>query len=148
MSTPYEEFNIEMPEGFPEKMISPRAAKAVVKSECWTDANPMLNLSSFVTTFMETEAKEIFDEGSFRNFADPDMYPHTKDTESKCVKWLHDLWNGPKDAVPYGAATIGSRPHLRRGCGRRRTRRRPGRLGAHHPPAPGGRLPKRLPRDA
>jgi len=108
MTTPYEEFNIELPEAFPEKMITPRAAKAIVKSECWTDANPMLNLSSFVTTFMETEAREIFADGSFRNFADPDMYPHTKDTEFKCVKWLHDLWNGPKDAEPYGAATIGS----------------------------------------
>ena len=106
--TPYEEFNLEIPENCPEKMIAPRAAKAIVKSECWTDANPMLNLSSFVTTFMETEAREIFADGSFRNFADPDMYPHTKDTEFKCVKWLHDLWNGPKDAEPYGAATIGS----------------------------------------
>jgi glutamate decarboxylase len=108
MTTPYEEFNLEIPENFPEKMMTPRAAKAIVKSECWTDANPMLNLSSFVTTFMETEAREIFADGSFRNFADPDMYPHTKDTEFKCVKWLHDLWNGPKDAEPYGAATIGS----------------------------------------
>ena len=24
------------------------------------------------------------------------------------VKWLHDLWNGPKDVEPYGTATIGS----------------------------------------
>jgi len=108
MTTPYEEFNIELPEAFPEKMITPRAARAIVKSECWTDANPMLNLSSFVTTFAEPEMLEIFRDGSFRNFADPDMYPHTKDTEFKCVKWLHDLWNGPKDSEPYGAATIGS----------------------------------------
>jgi len=106
--TPYEEFNMEIPEQFPEKMITPRAARAIVKSECWTDANPMLNLSSFVTTFAEPELLEIFKDGSFRNFADPDMYPHTKDTEFKCVRWLHDLWNGPKDAEPYGAATIGS----------------------------------------
>jgi glutamate decarboxylase len=106
--TPYEEFNLEIPEKFPEKILSPRAAKALVQSELWTDANPMLNLSSFVTTFLEPEALEIFRDGSFRNFADPDMYPHTKDTEFKCVKWLHDLWNGPADAEPYGAATIGS----------------------------------------
>ena len=106
--TPYEEFNIHVPEKFPEKTMTARAAKALVKSECWTDANPMLNLSSFVTTFAEPEAREIFADGSFRNFADPDMYPHTKDTEFKCVKWLHDLWNGPKDAEPYGSATIGS----------------------------------------
>jgi len=106
--TPYEEFNVEIPETFPENTMTAGAAKALVQSECWTDANPMLNLSSFVTTFAEPEAREIFASGSFRNFADPDMYPHTKDTEFKCVKWLHDLWNGPKDAEPYGAATIGS----------------------------------------
>jgi glutamate decarboxylase len=44
----------------------------------------------------------------FRNFADPDMYPQTKETEFKCVQWLHDLGNGPRQAEPYGAATIGS----------------------------------------
>lgn len=106
--TPYDEFNLPIPEGFPAEGMSARAAAALVKSECWTDANPMLNLSSFVTTFMEPEAMEIFRDGSFRNFADPDMYPHTKETEDKCVAWLHDLWNGPKDVEPYGAATIGS----------------------------------------
>ena len=106
--TPYEQFNIHIPETFPEDLMDARAAAALVKSECWTDANPMLNLSSFVTTFMEPEAREIFSEGSFRNFADPDMYPHTTHIEAKCVKWLHDLWNGPKDTEPYGAACIGS----------------------------------------
>lgn len=28
--------------------------------------------------------------------------------EGQIVKWLHDLWNGPKDVEPYGTATIGS----------------------------------------
>ncbi|WP_220718439.1 glutamate decarboxylase [Agarivorans litoreus] len=106
--TPYEQFNVQLPEAFPEEGMAARAAASLVKSECWTDANPMLNLSSFVTTFVEPEAAEIFKDGSFRNFADPDMYPHTKATEEKCVKWLHDLWNGPKDVEAYGAATIGS----------------------------------------
>lgn len=105
---PYDEFNLPIPKGFPEKILTARAARALVHSECWTDANPMLNLSSFVTTFCEPEAREIFAEGSFRNFADPDMYPHTKDMEFTCVRWLHDLWNGPEDAEPYGSATIGS----------------------------------------
>src|SRR5260370_40167733 len=36
------------------------------------------------------------------------MYTHTTETELQCVQWLHELWNGPKDAEPYGAATIGS----------------------------------------
>jgi glutamate decarboxylase len=106
--TPYDQFNFEIPEHFPSEGISARAAKAIVISETWTDANPMLNLSSFVTTFCEPEAKEIHDGSMFRNFADPDMYPHTKETEFRCITWLHDLWNGPSQAEPYGAATIGS----------------------------------------
>src|SRR6516165_6089169 len=106
--TAYDQFNFEIPEQFPSEAISARAAKAIVISETWTDANPMLNLSSFVTTYTEAEAKDIYDDSMFRNFADPDMYPHTKETEFQCIKWLHNLWNGPKQAEPYGAATIGS----------------------------------------
>jgi glutamate decarboxylase len=106
--TPYDQFNIEIPRKFPKEGISAAAANAIVNSETWTDANPMLNLSSFVTTYCEPEAKDIYDRHMYRNFADPDMYPHTQETEFKCIRWLHDLWNGPKDAEPYGAATIGS----------------------------------------
>src|SRR5215469_6691949 len=84
--TPYDQFNFVIPAQFPSEGISARAAKAIVISETWTDANPMLNLSSFVTTFCEPEAKEIHDSSMFRNFADPDMYPHTKETEFRCVR--------------------------------------------------------------
>jgi glutamate decarboxylase len=106
--TPYDQFNFEIPQKFPEQGVSAAAANAIVNSETWTDANPMLNLSSFVTTYCEPEAKDLYDLHMFRNFADPDMYPHTTETEFQCVQWLHDLWNGPKDAEPYGVATIGS----------------------------------------
>ncbi len=52
--TPYDEFNFEIPENeFPKSGISARAAAALVVSEEWTDSNPMLNMSSFVTTFAE-----------------------------------------------------------------------------------------------
>ena len=104
--TPYDQFNIEIPRKFPKEGISAAAANAIVNSETWTDANPMLNLSSFVTTYCEPEAKDIYDRHMYRNFADPDMYPHTQETEFKCIRWLHDLLSGPKDAEPYGAATI------------------------------------------
>lgn len=107
--TPYEEFNLEVErEHFPDLGMSARAAEAVVNAECWTDANPMLNLSSFVTTFVEPEARDLAARHFHKNFADPDMYPHTKAMETQCVKWLHNLWNGPADAEPYGAATVGS----------------------------------------
>jgi hypothetical protein len=35
----------------------------------------MLNLSSFVITFCEPEAKDIHDASMFRNFADPECIP-------------------------------------------------------------------------
>ncbi len=108
-STPYGEFNFDVPKNiFPKHGMPARASAAIVNSECWTDANSMLNLSSFVTTFVEPEARELAAGHFHKNFADPDMYPHARGTGFQCVKWLHSLWNGPKDATPYGAATIGS----------------------------------------
>lgn len=108
-TNPYEEFNMEIPEDtFPQDSISARAAKGIVDSAMWTDANPMLNLSSFVTTYMEPEVKELMSEHAHVNYVDHDMYPKTYIMEQLMVKWLHDLWNGPKDKEPYGAATVGS----------------------------------------
>jgi glutamate/tyrosine decarboxylase-like PLP-dependent enzyme len=80
--TPYDQFNIEIPQKFPKEGISAAAANAIVNAETWTDANPMLNLSSFVTTYCEAEVKDIYDRHMYRNFADPDMYPHRQQTES------------------------------------------------------------------
>jgi len=106
---PYDEFNREVPENtFPLDGMTARAAMAVVNSETWTDANPNLNLSSFVTTFAEPEELEIAREHFSKNYIDHDMYPQTFAMESHMVRWLHDLWNGPKGVEPYGAATIGS----------------------------------------
>ena len=104
----FDQFNLEVPEYFPKKGMLARAAQAVVNSEAWTDANPMLNLSSFVTTFTEPEEMEVLKSHFTKNYIDHDMYPQLFAIEKKMVKWLHGLWNGPKKAEPYGAATIGS----------------------------------------
>ena len=105
--TPYDQFNIEIPQKFPKEGISAAAANAIVNSETWTDANPMLNLSSFVTTYCEPEAKDIYDRHMYRNFADPDMYPHAGDgVQMRSMAARPVEWS--KDTEPYGAATIGS----------------------------------------
>lgn len=108
LASPYEQSNREIPISFPKQGMSARAAKTLIDSETWTDANPELNLSSFVTTYVEEELRQVYLDHAHKNFADPDMYPHTAATERKVVRWLHNLWNGPQDAVAYGAATIGS----------------------------------------
>ncbi len=105
----YEEFQLELPtDTFPQQEMTPWAAHAVVESDMWTDSNPMLNLSSFVTTYMEPEVKEMMANHAHTNYIDHDMYPQTRAMEDRMARWLHELWNGPKGVEPYGTATIGS----------------------------------------
>ena len=107
--TAFDEFNMPVPrETFPSTGMAARAAQALLNSFAWTDANPMLNLSSFVTTYAEPEAVEVARTHMYKNYIDHDMYPQVFKMEGQMVKWLHDLWNGPKGVEPYGAATIGS----------------------------------------
>ena len=90
--TPYEEFNLELPEDeFPSGSVSPRAAAAIIEAAMWTDANPMLNLSSFVTTYMEPEVTEIMSKHAHINYVDHDMYPVTYAMEQRMVKWLWEI---------------------------------------------------------
>ena len=35
-----DQFNLEVPEDFPEFSLNPRSAQNIVNSEAWTDANP------------------------------------------------------------------------------------------------------------
>ena len=107
--TPYDQFNTEISQdNFPAEGMAARAAQAIVQSYAWTDANPMLNLSSFVTTYAEPEAVELARAHFTKNYIDHDMYPQVFVMETWMVRLLHDLWNGPKDVEPYGTATIGS----------------------------------------
>jgi glutamate decarboxylase len=107
--TAFDQFNADVPEDeFPAHEMAARAAQAVVNSEAWTDANPMLNLSSFVTTFTEPEEVEVARQNITKNYIDHDMYPQLFAMEGRMVKWLHHLWNGPRNVEPYGTATVGS----------------------------------------
>ena len=106
---PFDEFNMEIPEDtFPVQGMAARAAKGIVNSEAWTDANPVLNLSSFVTTYAEPELRDVAAANFLKNYIDHDMYPQLFAMEGRMVRWLHDLWNGPKNVEPYGTATVGS----------------------------------------
>jgi glutamate decarboxylase len=68
-----DQFNLEVPEHFPEHSLNPRAAMNIVNSEAMTDANPLLNLSSFVTTFTEPEEAEVARQNIMKNYIDHDM---------------------------------------------------------------------------
>jgi len=92
----------------PEKSMPANAAYQLIHDELNMDANPSLNLASFVTTWMEPEAVQLMHEGMHKNFIDHDEYPQTEVIHKRCVNMLARLFNAPEDANTIGAATIGS----------------------------------------
>ena len=49
----------------------------VFQDELSLDGNPMLNLASFVTTYMEDEAEKLMTESFSKNFIDYEEYPQS-----------------------------------------------------------------------
>jgi glutamate decarboxylase len=100
--------------------MAARAAQAIVESECWTDANPMLNLSSFVTTFTEKS-------GKFQALNTTQRIPVVALTLDKSVTrynefdvsnkvrergWILSAYSMPADAQEVNSLRIVVRPHL------------------------------------
>jgi glutamate decarboxylase len=90
---------------FPENSMDSRAAYQLIHDEMNLDGNPPLNLASFVTTWMEDEAKKIIMESLNKNYIDTDEYPRTQIIHDRLIKMMADLFHAPKG---IGAATIGS----------------------------------------
>ncbi|HEY0346284.1 MAG TPA: glutamate decarboxylase [Solirubrobacteraceae bacterium] len=91
----------------PEGSLDPRSAYLAVHDELMLDGNPRLNLATFVTTWMEPEARQLIDESLDKNLIDKDEYPRTAELERRCVNMLADLWHGqPEHAM--GCSTTGS----------------------------------------
>ncbi|MBN1915321.1 MAG: glutamate decarboxylase [Parachlamydiales bacterium] len=94
----------EMPQG---EML-PRSAYNLVHDELMLDGNSRFNLATFVTTWMEPEARQIMNETFDKNMIDKDEYPQTAEVEKRCVNILANLWNAPHDISSIGCSTIGS----------------------------------------
>lgn len=92
----------------PEKSMPASAAYQLIHDELNMDANPALNLASFVTTWMEPEANQLITENLHKNFIDHDEYPQTEVIHNRCVNILARLFNSPEESQSIGAATIGS----------------------------------------
>ena len=61
----------------PDGEMGAAAAYQLIHDELLLDGNPVLNLASFVTTWMEPEAKLLMDEAISKNFIDQEEYPVT-----------------------------------------------------------------------
>ena len=92
----------------PENSMPPQAAYQIIADELSLDGNPNLNLASFVNTWMEPEARQLYLETVNKNFIDHDEYPQTQKIHQRIINMLARLFNAPEDAQSVGTATIGS----------------------------------------
>jgi glutamate decarboxylase len=92
----------------PEKKAPANLVYRVIHDELSLDGNPTLNLSSFVTTWMEPEANQIIAENMGKNLIDHFQYPRTQIIQDRIINMLGRLYNVPEDADFTGMACVGS----------------------------------------
>ena len=92
----------------PEGPMAPDAAYQVIHDELMLDGNARLNLATFVTTWMEPQARLLMAECLDKNMIDKDEYPQTAELEMRCVNILGGLWRAPDTAAATGCSTTGS----------------------------------------
>ncbi|CAF9926219.1 hypothetical protein IMSHALPRED_006911 [Imshaugia aleurites] len=95
----------------PEKEMPKEIAYRMIKDELSLDGNPMLNLASFVTTYMEEEVEKLMAEALPKNFIDYEEYPQTADIQNRCVSMIARMFNAPthdEEENAMGTSTVGS----------------------------------------
>jgi glutamate decarboxylase len=93
---------------FPEHSRDPRTALALLESEVLLDGDPAKNLATFVTTWMEPEARAVIAANLHRNFIDHAEYQRTAEISKRCVRMLHGLFHGDGEPDAPGTACAGS----------------------------------------
>jgi glutamate decarboxylase len=91
---------------FPEVGMTAQDAMRLVSEDLALEGDPARNLATFVTTWMEPEARRIIADNLHRNFIDHAEYPRTAEIEQRCIRMLADLFHAPGEAT--GARTQGS----------------------------------------
>jgi glutamate decarboxylase len=83
-------------------------AYELISSELLLDGSARLNLATFVTTWMPSQADRLMAQTVEKNMIDKDEYPQTAEIESRCVEILADLWHAPPSDQATGCSTTGS----------------------------------------
>ncbi len=89
-------------------VISSAGGAVLIHDELLLDGSARLNLATFVTTWMEPQARTLMAECVDKNMIDKDEYPQTAAVEARCVAILADLWHAPDADHPTGCSTTGS----------------------------------------
>ena len=92
----------------PDDSMPANVAYQIIHDEMNLDGNPRLNVASFVTTWMEPEARQLMEESFNKNLVDQDEYPQTVEIQNRCVNMLARLYNVPDEHDAIGTATVGS----------------------------------------
>ena len=93
---------------FGENGMPAKVAKQFIDDELNLEGKPILNLASFVTTWMEPEADDLIMKCLNKNVIDQDEYPQIKKIHGRCVHMLADLLNAPDSDNYAGTSTVGS----------------------------------------
>ncbi|KAL0572634.1 glutamate decarboxylase gad1, partial [Marasmius crinis-equi] len=88
--------------------IDAEAAYQLIHDELALDGSPVLNLASFVHTWMPSQADKLMQENMNKNLIDGDEYPATQVIHTRCVSILADIWHAPSAKDAIGTATTGS----------------------------------------
>jgi glutamate decarboxylase len=91
-----------------DEPVAPDVAYQLIHDELLLDGSARLNLATFVTTWMEPQARQLMAECVDKNMIDKDEYPQTAELERRCVAILADLWHAPAPAEATGCSTTGS----------------------------------------
>ncbi|HEV7524908.1 MAG TPA: glutamate decarboxylase [Acidimicrobiia bacterium] len=92
----------------PDHEMLPETAYQIIHDELFLDGNARQNLATFVTTWMEPEATQLYVDAFDKNMVDKDEYPQTAAIEERCLHIVADLWNAPDAHATFGTSTIGS----------------------------------------
>ena len=91
---------------FPAGSMEPLEAMRLIEADLTLEGIPERNLATFVTTWMEPEARHLISTNLHRNFIDHAEYPQTAEIEQRCIRMLADLFHAPGETT--GARTQGS----------------------------------------
>src|SRR5437763_6129801 len=92
----------------PDAPMPAEAAYRLIHEELTLDGNARLNLATFVTTWIESEADRLMAECADKIMIDKDAYPQTAERERRCVNILADLWHASDRDGGTGCSTTGS----------------------------------------
>ncbi|KAI9730248.1 MAG: hypothetical protein M1834_006012 [Cirrosporium novae-zelandiae] len=102
----------ELPKNeMPDREMPREIAYRMIRDDLSLDGNPMLNLASFVTTYMEDEAEKLMTEAFAKNFIDYEEYPASAEIQNRCVAMIARLFNIPTHEEhnhALGTSTVGS----------------------------------------